>query len=562
MTTQDDRTFLADLLFPHLTNTESGGDPNWFEERYPPRNLPEGAAVTRLGPSPTGFIHLGNLYTAFMNEKLANETDGICLLRIEDTDRKREVSGAVESLISSLEHFGVAFDEGVAYDEEADSISERGNYGPYYQSDRQEIYLTFVRRLVLEGKAYPCFLTEDEINEIRTKQEQEKLTPGIYGRFAKYRDLSSGEYETLLAENKPYVIRFRAEEADGSYTETIDGIRGKLSMPKNIMDVVILKTDGLPTYHFAHVIDDHLMRTTHVIRGEEWISSVPIHLALFDALGWETPVYCHSTVLMKMDDGKKRKLSKRKDPELSLEYYRSEGYHPQAILEYLLTIINSNFEEWRSENRDAPIAEFKMTTEKMGTSGMLFDLEKLRDVSKDVLIKISAEELTDFLLHWARMYDADAYLAMSLDRDMLIKILDIGRDGEKPRKDLAYGKQMWDFISYFYDDFFGIADPYPENAHGDVGALLSAYLDTLDLNDDRDVWFGKIRELGSALGYAAKPKDYKKNPEAYKGHVGDVSSVIRIALVGKASSPDLYEIQQILGAEKVRTRIRSAAQLR
>ncbi|MDR1028780.1 MAG: glutamate--tRNA ligase [Clostridiales Family XIII bacterium] len=565
MTTRGDRENLAELIVPRAGHTPSGGDPSYYERLYPPRDLPEGAAVTRLGPSPTGFIHLGNLYTAFMNEKLSAETNGVCILRIEDTDRKREVVGAVETLISSLAYFGVRFNEGVVYDA-PDGISEIGHYGPYYQSARKDIYRTYVRQLVREGKAYPCFLTEEEINEIRARQERDKRTPGIYGAWAKYRDLPVDAYAERIEAGQSYVIRFKAgsECADGAnegrHIEIVDGIRGKLSMPANAMDVVILKRDGLPTYHFAHVTDDHLMRTTHVIRGEEWLSSLPIHVALFEALGFTPPIYCHSTVLMKSEGGKKRKLSKRKDPELSLEYYRSEGYHPRAVLEYLLTVINSNFEEWRAANPDAPISAFEMTTEKMGVSGILFDLEKLRDISKDVLVKIPANELADFVTHWAAGYRKDAHRILASDRARLARILDIGRDGDKPRKDLSHARQIFDFIGYFYDEFFEIREPYPdETPIGDVPVLLHAYLETYAQSDDRDAWFEKIRILATKHGYAAKPKDFKKEPDRYKGHVGHVSAVIRISIVGRSNSPDLYEIQRILGETVVRARIRRAA---
>ncbi|MDR0851013.1 MAG: glutamate--tRNA ligase [Clostridiales Family XIII bacterium] len=563
--TNEENVKLGNLLFPNLDDTPSAGDPGYFEAKYPPRDLPEGAYVTRLGPSPTGFIHLGNLYTAFMNEKLANQTDGIVFLRIEDTDSKREVEGAVEALISALKHFGVSFDEGVLYDEDKNEIKESGNYGPYYQSDRTEIYHTFIRQLVLQGKAYPCFFTEDEIAEIRTGQESVKRTPGIYGEYAKYRDIRYDEAKKRIDAGEKYVIRFKevgsteADAADDVPAEIVDGIRGKITVPRNQLDVVLLKSDGVPTYHFAHAVDDHLMRTTHVIRGEEWISSLPIHVSLFHALGFKLPTYCHSTVLMKMDGEKKRKLSKRKDPELSLDYYRREGYHPKAILEYLLTIMNSNFEEWRTANPGAQIEDFWMTTEKMGVSGILFDLEKLEAVSKDVLLHIPAEALSDFLIHWANMYKPEAHSILAADKQRLTKILDIGRMGDKPRKDLAYAAQIFDFISYFYDPFFAIKDPYPENTAGDVPALLSGYLQTYDHCDDRDVWFHKIRTLAEANGYAAKPKDFKQEPEKYKGHVGDVSAAIRIAIVGRASSPDLYEIQQIIGEAKVRERLEVAA---
>jgi glutamyl-tRNA synthetase len=489
----------------------------------------------------------------------------VFFLRIEDTDSKREVEGAVESLIVSLEHFGVSAGEGVALAGAEHTIIERGAYGPYYQSARREIYHAHARQLVLDGLAYPCFLTEDEIGRMRAEQEAAKETPGVYGKYARYRDIDPDEARARIDGGDRWVLRLNADAANGAaaeagdaepYINVSDGIRGELSMPRNAMDVVILKSDGMPTYHFAHVVDDHLMRTTHVIRGEEWMASLPIHIALFGALGFEPPTYCHSTVLMKMDEGRKRKLSKRKDPELSLEYYRSAGYHPKAILEYLLTVINSNFEEWRAENPDAPIADFNMTPEKMGVSGILFDLDKLSDVSKEVLARIPAAELADFMLGWAAEYDSDAHAAMAAGADMLAAILDIGRGGAKPRKDLAYASQIWDFISYFYDGFFAITDPWPERVpQGDITHIIEGYMKAYAHGDDRDVWFGKIRELAVSLGYAAKPKDHKKEPDRYKGHVGDVSAVIRIALTGRAQSPDIYEIQQILGEAKIMERM-------
>jgi glutamyl-tRNA synthetase len=418
---------------------------------------------------------------------------------------------------------------------------------------------------VLRGLAYPCFLTEDEIAGIRADQESRRETPGIHGAYARFRGISPEDAQARIERGETYVLRMDADAVNaaaalagdaGTHITVTDGIRGALSMPRNVMDVVILKSDGIPTYHFAHVIDDHLMRTTHVIRGEEWISSLPIHAALFGALGFDPPCYCHSTVLMKMDGGTKRKLSKRKDPELSLEYYRSEGYHPKAILEYLLTVINSNFEEWRAEHPDALIEDFEMTPEKMGVSGILFDLDKLSDVSKDVLVRLPAEEIADFLLHWAAMYRRDAHDALAADRARLASILDIGRSGDKPRKDLAYAAQIWDFIKYFYDDFLEVQDPWPEHVPADdVPRILGDYLEGYGHADDRDVWFGKIREIATRLGYAAKPKDFKREPDRYKGHVGDVSAVIRIALTGRASSPDLYEIQRILGEDAVRHRL-------
>lgn len=546
-----DNQKLADTLFPSIDKT-----PDYWEEKYPQRQLPKGAAVTRLGPSPTGFIHLGNLYTAFMNEKLASQTDGIFFLRIEDTDDKREVEGAAESLIKTLDFFGIDFNEGVTLD------GENGNYGPYYQSERKEIYQTYVKELVAAGKAYPCFLTEDEINSIRETQEQNKLTPGIYGEYAKYRDASSEEINSKIEAGEEYVIRYKSEGNPEQYFHIEDGIRGEVSMPENNMDVVLLKSNGMPTYHLAHVVDDHLMRTTHVFRGEEWLSSLPIHVALFQALGFDLPIYCHTTVLMKMDGETKRKLSKRKDPELSLEYYKSEGYHPAAISEYLMTIINSNFEEWRMENPQTPLKDFIMTTDKMGHSGILFDLDKLTDVSKEVLVKIPAGELADFTTDWLNEYDNEKATIITgksnpiYSKDYLIKALDIGRDAAKPRKDLAYAKQMVQFISYFYDELFQIEDDLPANiSKEDAPILLNAYLESYDHDDARDVWFDKIRKITEENGYAVKPKDFKKNPDDYKGHVGDVSGLIRLALVGRSNSPDIWEIQQILGRSRVLDRI-------
>ncbi len=543
---------LAELLFSHIDKT-----PEDYEALFPERNLPEGAMVTRLGPSPTGFIHLGNLYGAFVDERLAHQSGGIFYLRIEDTDDKRYVEGAVETIISSLKFFGIDFDEGALLD------GEKGTYGPYYQSQRGEIYQCFVKELVKKGLAYPCFLTEEELAAIREAQEAAKETTGIYGKYAeKSRNLTLEEIEANIHAGKPYVVRLKSSGNHDLPSEEIrhikveDAIRGTLSMPENNQDVVILKATGIPTYHFAHVIDDYFMRTTHVVRGEEWLMSLPIHVELFEKLGFEIPTYCHTAVLMKLDDGNKRKLSKRKDPELSLDYYRQEGYHPQAVKEYLLTILNSNFEEWRMENPDAPMEEFKFTTEKMSSGGALFDLNKLNDISKDVLVKIPAADLCRFMTEWAREFDVEKLPLFEGHEEYIEKILDLGRSGNKPRKDLIYAKQIFNFISYFFDDYFVIEDTIPENVSDeDAAEILRRYLDSYDHNDDQSQWFDKIRAIGSEMGYAAKPKDFKKNPDDYKGHVGHVSTVIRIALMGRSQSPDIWEIQQILGEERTRERI-------
>ena len=544
---------LAELLFPHITRT-----PEEYEALYPPRQLPEGAKVTRLGPSPTGFIHLGNLYGAFVDERLAHQSGGKFYLRIEDTDDKRYVEGAVEIIINSLRFFGINFDEGATME------GDIGEYGDYTQSHRGDIYQCFAKKLVSEGKAYPCFLTEEEIAEIRCQQEAMKLTPGIYCKFAKCRALTYEQIEENIKAGMPYVIRLKSDgdmslpEEQRRRIHVQDAIRGTLDMPANDQDTVILKATGIPTYHFAHVVDDHLMRTTHVVRGAEWLPSLPIHVELFEKLGWEPPIYCHTAQLMKLDEeGNKRKLSKRKDPELSLDYYRNQGYHPAAVREYLLTILNSNFEEWRIANPDADINEFEFTTEKMSTSGALFDLNKLNDISKDVLLKISAADLFDFLKGWAAEFKPEI-MHMFDDRAYLEKILDIGRDGAKPRKDHIYAQQMVENISYFFDDMFKIEDSFPAEveAAGDTAAILTKYLETYDHSDDQETWFNKIRAITEELGYAVKPKDFKKNPDQYKGHVGHVSTVIRVALMGRQQSPDVWEIQQILGEERTKERLK------
>lgn len=513
--------------------------------------------VTRLGPSPTGFIHLGNLYGALADERLAHQSGGIFYLRIEDTDDKRYVENAVETIISSLRFFDINFDEGALME------GEKGDYGPYYQSRRGEIYQCFVKYLVEQGSAYPCFLTEEELASIRQRQEQAKETTGIYGRYAeKSRSLTYDEIKANIEAGKPYVIRLKSSGNHDLPSEEIrhihveDAVRGVLSMPENNQDVVILKTNGIPTYHMAHVVDDHLMRTTHVVRGEEWLMSLPIHVELFEKLGLPMPVYCHTAQLLKLDNGNKRKLSKRKDPELSLDYYRREGYHPAAVKEYLMTILNSDFEEWRLANPDAPMEDFKFTTEKMSSGGALFDLNKLNDISKDVLVKIPSSSLYDFLTGWAREFRPEIYPLLRDNRQYVEKILDLGRTGNKPRKDFIRAGQIFDFISYFFDDYFVIEDTVPENVSDeDAAEILTRYLASYDHSDDQTLWFEKIRGIAEYMGYAARPKDYKKNPDAYKGHVGHVSTVIRIALMGRSQSPDIWEIQQILGEERTRERL-------
>ena len=539
---------LGAMLFPQITKT-----PEDYEALYPPRQLPPGAFVTRLGPSPTGFIHLGNLYGAFADERLAHQSGGVFILRIEDTDQKREVAGAVETLISSLDYFGLRFDEG------ATAEGEKGAYGPYRQRQRAELYQCFAKLLVEQGRAYPCFCTEGELEEIRSTQAEAKVNPGYYGKWARHRDLPLEEVKKRLSWGQPFVIRLRSLGDAERYFSIQDGIRGKLSMPENTQDFVLLKADGIPTYHFAHVIDDHFMGITHILRGEEWLSTLPYHIELFQTLGWQPPVFCHTTVLMKMEGETKRKLSKRKDPELGLDYYRSLGYHPAAVREYLLTVLNSNFEEWRLAHSEAAIEEFPFSTAKMGSSGALFDLDKLSDVSKDVLARMSAAAVAEFFLDWAKSYDEKAYAVMGKDPAYLQAILNIGRGGDNPRKDLIFATQIRDFIRFFFDAFFTYEDTFPENIEIEEGIrLLEDYLSVYSFEDNNTQWFDKVRQLAADHGFAAKPKDYKKNPQQYKGHVGDVSGLLRVALSGRRNSPDLWEIQQIMGEGRSRARIQAA----
>ena len=539
---------MAQLLLPDIDKT-----PEYYENLYPERNLPEGAKVTRLGPSPTGFIHLGNLFGAITDERLAHLSDGVFYLRIEDTDNKREVEGAVDVVINTLRYFGVEFDEGATAD------GEKGAYGPYRQRQRKEIYQTFAKSLIERGLAYPCFCSEEELSAMREKQTELKENFGYYGKWAVHRNITVEQAKKNIDEGKPFVLRFRAPENTGKTFTIEDGIRGELTMPENEQDVVILKSDGIPTYHFAHVVDDHLMRTTHVVRGEEWLATLPIHVQLFQAMGWKAPTYCHTAQLMKIDDGVKRKLSKRKDPELSLDYYKSEGYLPGAVWEYMMTVLNSNYEQWRMDNPDKDVKEFPFTAKKMGISGSLFDIDKLNDVSKNYLATLDSETVYNYITDWAKECDEEYYSLLTRDREFSLGMIAIGRGGEKPRKDISHWKQSKDFYSFFFDELFTIEDSFPENvSEEDRRAILTKYMETYDHSDDQSTWFSKVRALGEELGYAPQPKLYKKNPESYKGHVGDVSGVIRVAITGRTNSPDIWCIQQVLGEERSMERIRKA----
>lgn len=527
-----------------------------YEELYSARGE-SAKVVTRLGPSPTGFIHFGNLYGAYINERLAHRNDGIFYLRIEDTDSKRQVEGAKEEIIKSLDHFDITFDEG------AMATGDLGNYAPYEQSKRRDIYRSFAAELLTKGLAYPCFLTEDEIADIRKKQEENKQNTGIYGEYALYRNLKEEEAVKKIEDGCEYVLRLKST-ADIK-VDIEDGIRGKLSMPANDMDVVILKKDGMPTYHFAHVIDDHLMRTTHVIRGEEWLSTLPIHIELFAHFGWEPPIYCHTAQLMKIEDGKKRKLSKRKDPELALSFYREKGYFKEAVMEYLMTLINSSFEEWRFENPNEDINSFEFSLDNMSKSGALFDIVKLNDVSKECLARMSEKSITRELKSWANEYGikrqgvkkAVIDAIIHEDEGRLAKMLSVGRNGNNPRKDLAYCEQIAEFIAFFFDEGFAVEDELPaEVPEEDAVNILNDYLQKRRGKNTSEGWFSDIKDISERYGYALKPKEYKKNPDMYRGHVGHVSTVLRLALVGRSNSPDIGEIQDILGKEKVEERIR------
>ncbi|MBE6885804.1 MAG: glutamate--tRNA ligase [Ruminococcaceae bacterium] len=539
---------LSELLLPDSQKT-----PAELEAQYPPRNLPEGAMVTRIAPSPTGFMHLGNLFGALTDERLAHRSGGVFYLRIEDTDAKREVAGGVETILSTFSRFGLAFDEGAGID------GERGDYGPYRQRQRAETYHVFAKELIRQGQAYPCFCTEEELEQMRSAQEAEKANFGYYGSYARCRNLTLEQIKEKLAAGQPYVLRFKSNGTGAEKIAHKDCIKGNLELTANDQDVVLLKSDGIPTYHFAHVVDDHLMRTTHVVRGEEWLATLPIHLELFQALGWQPPEYCHTAQLMKMENGGKRKLSKRKDPELALDFYLSEGYPVPSVKEYLLTLLNSNFEEWRIANPAAPVEEFPFSCEKMSVSGSLFDLDKLRDVSKNVIAAMSAEEVYSLLADWAREYDPDFYALLSADPDYARAILAIGRGGPKPRKDIALYSEFKPYMSLFYEELFARQDGFSEKVDpADAATILDRYTELYDPSLENDAWFAQVKELSAELGFSPDVKAYKKNPEAFKGHVGDVSGVLRVAVTGRTNSPDLCSVMKLLGKERVLRRISEA----
>lgn len=543
---------LAELLFPNITKTVED-----YEALYPARNLKEGARVTRFAPSPTGYLHIGGLFGALVDVLTAKSTGGVSYLRIEDTDKKREIEDGVSAVINGFNAFGIEFDEGVT-----GFGTEKGEYGPYTQSQRVEVYQTVAKELVKKGLAYPCFCTADELSALREQQEQEgTLIWGYFGKWAKCRDLSFEEIEENIKAGKPYVLRFRSEGKEENRIFFDDIIRGKIEMPENIIDEVLLKSDGIPTYHFAHVCDDHFMRTTHVIRGEEWISSVPKHIALFKACGFRLPKYAHTPQLMKIDeqDGTKRKFSKRKDPEAAVSYFVDQGFPKESLIEYLLTLLNSNFEEWRRANPDADAFSFPFNLKKMSPSGCLFDLVKLTDISKNVISKMSAKSIFEALKAWAKTYDEEFYGLLTKDEEFSVNMLNIDREVPKPRKDIAKWNEVKDYYSYFFNEIYTPDLTLPENiSKEDAAAILKEYAKIVDCADDKDTWFGKIKEICEPLGFTPNVKEYKKNPDAFKGHVGDVSTVIRIALTSRKNTPDLHSITALLGNDEVKARIDKA----
>ena len=540
---------LAQLLFPDVTVT-----PEELEAKYPARDLKEGARVTRFAPSPTGFLHIGGLFAAFVAKLTAVSTDGVFFLRIEDTDKKREIEDGVSAIVDGLTEFGVTPTEGVM-----GMDKEEGNYGPYVQSKRAHLYHCFAKKLVSEGLAYPCFCSEDALTAQREKQEAENITKGYYGEWAVCRNLSFEEIEENIKAGKPYVLRLRS---NGSLDKRItfdDMIKGKIEMPENNLDVVLLKTDGIPTYHFAHAVDDHLMRTTHVVRGDEWISSVPLHIQLFKACGFKVPKYAHIAPIMKEENGGKRKLSKRKDPEAAVSYYNNEGYPMESVTEYLLTIANSNFEEWRKANSDAPISAFPFNLKKMSASGALFDLNKLTDISKNIISVMTADTVLEKALAWAKDFDEELYTLLDSDREFAKNIFSIDRGTAKPRKDIAKFSEIRNYVEYFYDDLFKFDADLGDRLTPDSAAeIIEAYLKVFDGSDDKDTWFAKVKELCEPLGYTPNVKEYKKNPESFKGHVGDVSTAIRLAITSRSNTPDLHAIIQLLGEDKVKERLNNA----
>ena len=543
---------LANLIFPDAKEI------SYYEEKYPERNLPEGAVVTRFAPSPTGFVHIGGLYQALVARTIAEKTGGVFFLRVEDTDQKREVENGVTGIVNSLKDFDMVPDEGMISDTE-----EIGNYGPYKQSLRKDIYQAYAKYMIEQGKAYPCFCTPEDLVEIRQKQEAAKLRTGYYGVWAKCRNLSVEEMTEKIKAGEPYIIRFKSPGREDRKIKHKDVIKGNVDFPENDQDIVIIKADGLPTYHFAHAVDDHLMHTTHVIRSDEWLSSVPLHLQLFHELGFKAPKYAHISPIMKNDNGGKRKLSKRKDPEAAVSYYKEQGVPTDAVKEYLLNIANSTFENWRRANPDKPMEEFDFQLNKMSVSGALFDMVKLLDIGKTVISKMTAEAVYEKTLEWAKEYDSELE-ALLQDKEYTLKVFGIERGNKKPRKDISKWSEVKENIDYMYDsEFYNKNQEYPYQPaisdKEDISKILDLYIEKYyDENDDKQAWFDKIKALAVEMGYAGEVKEFKANPGMYKAHVGDVSTVLRVALTSRTNTPDMYEIMQVLGKNRIAKRFEVA----
>jgi glutamyl-tRNA synthetase len=538
---------LADLIFPDAKEI------SYYEEKYPERNLPEGAVVTRFAPSPTGFVHIGGLYQALCARTIAKKTGGVFFLRVEDTDQKREVENGITGIVNSLKDFDMKPDEGMVTETEGE-----GNYGPYKQSQRKEIYQAYAKYMIEIGKAYPCFCTPEEGEKIRAKQETAKVRPGYYGVWAKCRNLSVEEAAEKIKNGEKFIVRFKSPGREDRKIQCSDGIKGKVTFPENDQDIVIIKADGLPTYHFAHMVDDHLMKTTHVIRSDEWLSSVPLHMQLFQEAGFKAPKYCHIAPIMKNDDGNKRKLSKRKDPEAAVSYYEELGVPSDAVKEYLLNIANSSFENWRRANPEKSMEEFDFQLNKMSVSGALFDMVKLLDVSKLVISRYTAEKVYNETINWAKKHDEEL-LEILKDKEYALKVLGIERGNAKPRKDIAKWSDVKENIEYMYDDIFEAKEQKYEyqviNDKNDIEKILTLYIEKYyDENDDKQTWFDKIKELAGELGFAKEVKEFKANPGMYKAHVGDVSTVLRVALTARTNTPDMYEIMKVLGKERIAKR--------
>ncbi|MCB2294702.1 glutamate--tRNA ligase [Clostridium algoriphilum] len=541
---------LADLLLPTIHET-----PEYYRDLYPKRHLKPNTMVTRYAPSPTGFQHLGGVFAALISERLAHQSQGIFYFRVEDTDKKREVVGAIEDCTNTLRDFGINFDEGVI-----DSTTEKGAYGPYKQSDRINIYHAFVKSLIKKGLAYPCFCTEEALDETRKIQQELKINTGYHGKWAVHRNSTIEEVNEELAKGTPYVIRLRSPEESGRRVVCNDLIKGTISMPENDQDIVILKTNGIPTYHFAHAVDDYLMGTTHVIRGEEWLSSLPIHLQLFEMLGFTAPQYAHIPTIMKMDGTSKRKLSKRKDPEISMSFYKSQGYPFISVTEYLVNLINSEFQEWRYANENEPCTSFNITLENMSKSGALFDILKLNDISKNVIANMSADTVYGLYLDWAKNYDTAFANELIEHEDYAKNIFNIERENDKPRKDFVKWLDVKEHIEYFFDDLYknSIIDSYNFPTHipmDEVRRVLTSYIDVYDYSHDNDTWFATLKELSLELGYAKNAKTYKKNPDLFKGLLSDVATIVRVALTNRTQTQDLHEVMQVMGEKRVIERL-------